>query len=96
MTTFNPAIHYPIYASMIATSNASKYSSGDVYHPVLLAICCGVPMILVLLFMGLSIISMAFDLDIDDICWWIALICMALLLFGTVIWLIAEGISYIF
>lgn len=96
MAIFNSAIHYPIYASMIATSNASKYSGGDVYHPVLLAICCGVPMILVLLFMGLSIISMAFGWDIDDICWWIALICMALLLFGTVIWLIAEGISYIF
>lgn len=96
MATFNPAIHYPIYASMIATSNASSNSSGDVYHPVLLAICCGVPMILVLLFMGLSLISMAFDWDIDDICGWIALICMALLLFGTVIWLIAEAINYIF
>ena len=96
MSTFNPAIHYPIYTSMVATSNASKYSSGDISHPVLLAICCGVPMILVLLSLGLSLISMAFSWDIDDICVWIALVGMGLLLFGTVIWLIAEAISYIF
>ena len=96
MSTFNPAIYYPIYSSMIATSNASKYSSGDISHPVLLAICCGVPMILVLLSLGLSLMSMAFDWDIDDICVWIALVGMGLLLFGTVIWIIAEAISYIF
>lgn len=96
MAIFNPAVHYPIYASIVATSNASKYSGGDVSHPVLLAICCGVPMILVLLSLGLSLISMAFGWDIDDICGWIAIVCMGLLLFGTVICLIAEGISYIF
>ena len=91
MTIFNPAVHYPIYASMVATSNGSQYSGGDVCHPVLLTICCGVPMILVLLSLGLSLISMAFGWDIDNICGWIILVSMGLLLFGTVIWLIAEA-----
>lgn len=98
MTTFNPAIHYPIYASMIATSNASKYSGGDydISHPALAGLCMGAPMLLICVFIALAIISLILDLGHEDLFLGLASLCLALMLFGFVICTIVEAISYIF
>lgn len=98
MTIFNPAIHYPIYASIVATSNATRNIDGsyNILHPILFGIFIGMPMLLIFLFFALTIISLVFDLGKEDLFLGLGLLCLALMLFGFIICSIAEVISYIF
>lgn len=98
MAIFNPAIHYPIYASTIATSNASNCNRGDydISHPALAGLCMGIPMLLICVFIALAIISLVLDLGHEDLFLGLASLCLALALFGFVICTIVEAISYIF
>ena len=95
MSTFNPVMYYPIYAPAITASSPSN-ASFDVSHPILMGICVGIPMVFILFFLALTIISTVFGLDKDDLFMGLTFISFALLLLGSCVWIIAEGISYIF